>query len=203
MRRVRFRILLPARVAHHRYVPGLRSHHSPDPTPPIPHINHRGLLTASSTPTTLTPAITQRTSRTIVVVVIAIILSRFTPTLRLAPIQTVQLLTQIVVTAVLMGIVPEVPIRGRSPFACRSRCRGRTERILVLELLAGTATVVQVPSRGGPRGRRGLPLPRRGTPLVLRRRRMMMVVMVVIVTVVILEVMVVIGHSVPTVQFRF
>lgn len=199
VRRVRFRVLLPARIAHHRNVPGLRSHHPPHPTSTIPNVNHGRLLATSTTAPSLTPPITQRTSGTIVgvtiiVVVIAIILPRFAPTLRLA-IQTVQLLTQIVIAAVLVGIVPEVSF-GRSSLVGR---RSRAERVLVLELLSGATAMVQMSPWGTPRRRRGLAISRRGSPLV----RMMMMVVVVVVPMVVLEVMVVIGHSISTVQLRF
>lgn len=158
--RVRFRLPLPARVAHHRNVPGLGSHHPPHPAPPVPHVHHRRLLLATTTVTSsttsassasvlTTPVAHAHTNATtfrtpavpVIVVVVTVVSSPVTPLssspFRRLEVQTVQLFTEVVVAAVLVRVVPEVALAGRSgtPGA---------ERILVTELLAFAVVLVKV-----------------------------------------------------------
>lgn len=158
MLRVRLRLPLPARVAHHRNMPGLGSHHPPHPAPPIPHVHHRRLLLATtsvtssttpSSPTVLTapvanahtnatplrtPAVVMPVTVPVIVVVVAVVSSPLTTLSFRLEVQTVQLFTEVVVAAVLVRVVPEVTLAGRSRTP-------RAERILVPELLAFTVLV--------------------------------------------------------------
>lgn len=218
MLRVRFRLALPPGIAHHRNVARLRSHHrrllltaptSVTSSTTSSSVAFYPVITTSVAHThtdTTTPLCTTTMAVTVTVpvtVVVAVISSR-APFIRFRfEIQTVQLFAEVVVAAVLVRIVPEVPFAGRSGTASTT---AGTERILVTELFAIVAVRVKV-LRPRRRTRRGLPVTGRGTtcrgvPMVVvsstdsdSGRSVVMPVVVVV-----LEVVMV--HSASTVQFR-